>query len=56
MTGLHKLSEFAVPIPLFCFHCGRKLPKSTPVEVNAPFVIAHCPKCQCMTPFKLEAA
>ena len=48
------LGQFDVPIPLQCFHCDVRLSKSTPIEINAGYVIAHCQKCGCMTPFKLE--
>lgn len=52
-SNVHVLGEFAVPIPLYCFHCERKLPKRTEVEVVGKNVTAHCPHCRCMTPFRL---
>lgn len=50
------LGQFDVPIPLHCHHCDRKLPKRTVIEINAPYIVAQCPKCGCLTPFKVEAA
>ena len=55
MSNPHTLSDFDVPIPLACYHCSRKLPKSSPVDIQGAYVIVHCPRCGCMTPFKCEA-
>jgi hypothetical protein len=50
------LADFTVPIRLNCFHCEKPLPKSASAQLNCGYVIVHCPKCDCMSPFKLEAA
>lgn len=50
------LAEFTIPLPLRCHHCDRRLPKTTRMQRNGPYVIALCPNCGLLTPFKLEAA
>jgi len=55
-ANTHTLRDFTVPIALYCFHCERKLSKSTPVQINSNDVIAYCQKCGCMSIFKIEAA
>lgn len=50
------LGQFDVPIPLRCHHCDRRLPKRTPIEINTPYIVAQCPSCGCLTPFKGEGA
>jgi phage FluMu protein Com len=39
-----------------CFHCEKRLPKSSPVELQEPYVLVSCPKCGCITTGKVEAA
>ena len=48
------LAQFTVPIPLCCAHCDRRLPNSSTVDIQKPYVIVQCPKCGCLTPFKVE--
>jgi RNase P subunit RPR2 len=55
-SKVYTLREFTVPIPLYCQHCDKRFPKSSEVELQKPYVVIRCPKCGCMTPFKLEAA
>jgi transcription elongation factor Elf1 len=52
------LADFAIPIPLYCFHCEKRLPKSATVDKQeaSDVVLVDCPKCGLMTPFTLEAA
>ena len=50
------LADCTVPIPLRCMHCDRILGKTSPLESFGKYVVVECPKCRCMTPFKLEAA
>jgi hypothetical protein len=50
------LADFSVPIPVHCFHCEKRLPKSSPVELQEPYVLVSCPKCGCITTGKVEAA
>ena len=48
------LADCSVPIHLRCCHCNRELPNSANLELYASYVVVECPKCRCMTPFKLE--
>jgi len=50
------LRDFSVPIPLYCHHCEKRLPKSTPMEISGEYVVACCPDCGLLTPFKVEKA
>lgn len=50
------LADCRVPIPIYCHHCEKRLPRSARIDVQLPHVVVHCPKCGLMTPFKLEDA
>lgn len=50
------LADYDVPIPLYCAHCDKRLPRSARAELQAPYIVIVCPKCGHMSPFKLEAA
>jgi hypothetical protein len=39
-----------------CHHCGQEMPPHTPIEVQGDYVVAHCLKCRCMTPFPVAKA
>jgi transcription elongation factor Elf1 len=51
---LYTLADFETPITLRCDNCQKELPGSTPIDVQQPYVIAHCVDCGNMTPFKLK--
>jgi len=39
---------------LRCYHCDRILPAKSSAEQSGQYIVVECPKCRCMTPFKLE--
>ena len=50
------LANFDVPIPLWCFHCDKRLPKFAKVRLGKDGVKAliECPKCGLESLFLLE--
>jgi hypothetical protein len=51
---IHKLGDFGFATPPACFHCEKELPPNTPVTIEGRgWMVAHCPSCRCMTPFKI---
>lgn len=38
-----------------CFHCERDLPSATRISVDKDYIVALCPFCGCMTPFRRTA-
>jgi phage FluMu protein Com len=50
------LANFHVPLPIYCLHCDRPLPKSSKVDLQKPYAVVECPKCKQMTPYMVAAA
>lgn len=48
------LADCILRVKLWCMHCGKEFPLSSPVEKFGDYVVVECAHCRCMTPFKAE--
>ena len=52
------LADCTLRVSLWCMHCGKEFPLSSPVEKFArsgeDYVVVECAHCRSMTPFKAE--
>jgi hypothetical protein len=48
------LADFDVDGQPRCFHCDKRLPKTTVVERAGNFIVARC-SCGLLTPFPIKA-
>jgi transcription elongation factor Elf1 len=48
------LADCVLKVKLWCLHCGKEFPMSSPVEKFGNYVVVECAHCRCVTPFKAE--
>ena len=52
------LADCTLRVILWCMHCGKQFPFSSPVEKFSKsgevYVVVECAHCRCSTPFKAE--
>ena len=56
MTPLSTLADCKISDFPRCSGCGGEIPPRASVERFNDWIVAKCPKCKVLTPFRLEAA